>query len=159
MKIIKNTIPQHQAMVLQKIKSLPKKLAVEANEFFEESFINQGFTDSSYERWQNRKTIVKNNTAYDAGKNGLVRLTKKGNLYSPLKSASNRRGILMLSGDLRRSLKNTVVGNQVAVYSNLPYAKFHNEGGKKMPKRQFMGNSQQLNNKLLKIINEELKSI
>jgi phage gpG-like protein len=116
-------------------------------------------------KWRERDLIIKGNTSYERTKTGKLRqLSKKGDYTQYLKSAKNRRGILMLNGDLRRSIKIKLMGNQIAVYSDSPYAAIHNDGlpmknGKPMPKRQFIGKSANLNTKLTKIINETLKSV
>jgi phage gpG-like protein len=139
---ITNNIPQHQAKVIAALKKLPKKLATEAVEHFDKSFEDQGFDDNGIVKWQKRKV--------NTSKNG--------------KQENASRGILMLTGGLRRSIKSKVQGNQIAVYSDSPYAAIHNDGllmknGKPMPKRQFIGKSANLNTKLIKIINNTLKGI
>ena len=104
--------------------------------FFYDSFRKQGFDDKTVTKWTPRKKADKR-----AG-----------------------RAILVKSGDLRRSIRfDTVNKNNLSVRiaSDLPYAKIHNDGlmgnawGKapfKMPKRQFIGDSYQLNEKVKKII-------
>jgi len=71
---------------------------------------------------------------------------------------------LVKSGDLRRSIRFDTVNKanlSVRIASDLPYAKIHNDGltgrawGKapfKMPKRQFIGDSWNLNEKVKKIL-------
>ncbi|MDR1848325.1 MAG: virion morphogenesis protein, partial [Bacteroidales bacterium] len=54
------------------------------------------------------------------------------------------------------------------IVSNLPYSAVHNEGGQAkvfgkysftMPKRQFMGESRELNNKIVKQLDEDITKI
>jgi len=101
--------------------------ASEAVKFFKESFVKQGFTDSSFQKWPKYK-------------------------YKKKKGTSKR--ILYASGDLMRSVqKKTETTERVVVIADSIYAEIHNSGGtitKKdgtkivMPKRQFMGNSKAL---------------
>lgn len=107
-----------------------------AKTFFYDNFRKQGFDDKTVTKWTPRKKADKR-----AG-----------------------RAILVKSGDLRRSIRfDTVNKNNLSVRiaSDLPYAKIHNDGlmgnawGKapfKMPKRQFIGDSWNLNEKVKKII-------
>jgi phage gpG-like protein len=107
----------------------------EAKNHFVQSFRDGGFTDKSLKKWEPRKNQNK-------------------------KSAG--RGILVKSGDLRRSIIRRPVNKQalsVKITTDLIYAAVHNDGlmagrgrGFKMPKRQFIGNSYQLNEKVKKII-------
>ncbi|MGJ1366031.1 phage virion morphogenesis protein [Sphingobacterium spiritivorum] len=73
--------------------------------FYKDSFTRQGWiSDSRLERWKKRK--------YENRK-------------------KSRRGILIKSGALRRSIRVLRVGlGYVVVGSPLPYAKIHNEGGR-----------------------------
>lgn len=125
---------------LQKMKStLPTKLANEAKNHFLKSFRDQGFTDNSLQRWKPRKSNR------DVG-----------------------RGILIKTGKLRRSIKvSSVSWNRVVIGSyGLKYASVHNYGemagrgkGFKMPKRQFIGNSKQLEKRMKNMVNTEFGKI
>lgn len=116
-----------------------------AKNHFIQSFRNQGFDDKSVQKWQPRKR-----NTYK---------TKGGRIVD-----DSTRAILVKSGDLRRSIKLDTVNKanlKIVISSDLPYAKIHNEGlqgkawGKhsfKMPKRQFMGDSYNMNEKIKKVI-------
>lgn len=55
--------------------------------------------------------------------------------------------ILVDTGQLRGSINFQLVSNDyVRIYSNVPYAAYHNYGTQHIPQRQFIGRSQQLNN-------------
>lgn len=107
-----------------------------AKTFFYDNFRKQGFEDKTLTKWAARKREDKR-----AG-----------------------RAILVKSGDLRRSIRFDNVNKNnlsVRIATDLPYAKIHNDGltgnawGKvpfKMPKRQFIGDSYQLNEKIKKVI-------
>ena len=106
----------------------------EAKNFFVESFRKQGFEDTIVEKWKPRK--------------------KEGK--------RSGRAILVDSGDLRRSIIRQPVNKaqlRVKISTDLNYAKFHNEGIGKMPKREFMGNSYKLNELCKKIIISQLDKI
>ena len=100
---------------------------------FKGNFRAQGFVDNSVDPWKARKEKSKKKTS---------------------------RGILIQSGNLRRSIQVLgMPGNRVIVGTRgMKYAKRHNEG-LKMPKRQFIGNSKQLEGKALKSIQRIFKKI
>lgn len=152
-------------------------MGVESNKHFVKSFRNQGFTDTTLEKWKPRKRTER--------------------------SRSGSRAILVKSGNLRRSVRWRKYGkNAVINYSNLPYAKVHNEGGVinkqsriailsfnrdgffaktrtkkqragityqqkttisahsiRMPKRQFVGYSKVMNGIIVKKINKIIKRV
>jgi len=106
----------------------------EAKNFFVASFRKQGFDDRNVQPWKPRKKEGK----------------RKG------------RAILVDSGDLRRSIVREPANKtqlSVKISTDLPYAKVHNEGTSKMPKRQFMGDSYKLNEMCKKIIISQLDKI
>jgi phage gpG-like protein len=107
----------------------------EAKNFFVNSFRLQGFEDKSVEKWKPRKKQTKRNIG---------------------------RAILVQSGDLRRSIIRQPVNKanlSVKISTDLVYAKVHNEGIGKMPKRQFIGNSYKLNENCKKIVVSQLDKI
>lgn len=120
---------------LQRMKvTLPVKLGNEAKNHFLQSFRNQGFTDRGFQAWKPRRT----------GKDG--------------------RAILVKTGNLRRSIKvGSARWERVAIGSySIDYAKVHNYGlkagrgkGFKMPKRQFIGDSEVLKRRLRAIVEKD----
>jgi len=107
----------------------------EAKNFFVNSWRLQGFEDRSVQKWVARKKQDKKRAG---------------------------RAILVDSGDLRRSIIREPVNKSqlsVKISTDLPYAKVHNEGVGKMPKRQFMGDSYKLNELCKKIIISQLDKI
>jgi phage gpG-like protein len=102
-----------------------------AKSFFVENFRKQGFDDKSVEKWKPRKKDDKR-----AG-----------------------RAILVKTGDLRRSIIRNPANRaalSVKISTDLVYAARHNDGLKGMPKRQFMGDSYNLNERIKKIIVKRL---
>ncbi len=84
-------------------RDVPTVLGVEAVNHFKESFQNEGFTDSSLQKWASRKTKRSGGT--------------------------NGQKILSQSGELADSIDYEVQGNNVTIFTDKPYAKIHNEGG------------------------------
>lgn len=119
--------------IAQKIKSidLSLDLANTAKNEFLNNFKTQSFNGKP---WQKRKSTK------DAGRNLLVK-----------------------SGRLRRDVSNSVsTGHKNSNMSytlivNNPYADYNNEGTGRLPKRQFVGTTEELNKKLLLKINQRLK--
>jgi phage gpG-like protein len=86
-------------------KNLPIQVGNIALNFYLDSFKRQGFIDTSFERWKARSKADKNQK-------------RRGN-----------RAILTKSGALKRSIKMAVRGFSIIIYSDVPYAQIHNEGG------------------------------
>lgn len=80
-------------------KTLPRRVAVMAENFSKARFREQGWHDKTLERWQKRK----------------------GN-------TDPSRGTLIKSGALARSIKGSSKGYTITISSSMPYAKAHNEG-------------------------------
>jgi phage gpG-like protein len=102
-----------------------------AKSFFVENFRKQGFDDKNVEKWQPRKKADKR-----AG-----------------------RAILVKTGDLRRSIIRNPANRaalSIKISTDLVYAARHNNGLKGMPKRQFIGDSYNLNERIKKIIVKRL---
>ncbi len=116
----------------------PAIVGIEATKHFKASFQNEGFTDQSLEKWP------------DISEKRKRQKTKRN---------GSRAKILTDTGDLSNSLTWTHEGDNVIVSSDLPYAQRHNEGLSNMPKRQFMGPSQQLDNKIINKLERELKRL
>jgi phage gpG-like protein len=117
-------------------KKLPRAMAVLAKNHFVRSFKDGGFTDKSLKTWTKRK----GNT--DPGRATLIGDGKK-----------QQAGTLRDSINIRRA-----VFKDIRVGTNNPYAKYHNRGiGQK--KRLFIGESGVLTNKVIKLINAQLRKI
>ena len=137
----------------------PRIVGVEGERHFKESFHKEGFTDKVFVKWdevQRRKPEHQKLTL----KRGKKRRSLK---YS---KADRTRPILTgPTGDLGESLKWESDYNAVRFQSDIDYAQAHNEGtvnagrGRKtkIPKRQFMGPSEVLTNKLKKELDKTIK--
>ena len=121
---------------------LPRIIGVEAVNFFREGFDQGGFTDRSLEKWKPRKE----------------RRRKDGTMSAREKTRTGRPVLTGESGNLSK-LRSEESPGQVVIYSEVPYAKFHNEGTDKLDQRKFLGDSEKLNQKIEAIIIEELDKI
>lgn len=129
--------------------NLPSVLGVEARNHFQDNFQNEGFTDRANDPWEEVKR----------------------RLDPRIKGARATRKILTGdTGDLGESIDFELSGaGKVTIYSDKVYADAHNEGtanaGRNrdvtIPQRKFMGESEALNNKVIKkiesMINNTLK--
>jgi phage gpG-like protein len=105
----------------------PEVVGQIAVEFYKDSFLNEGFTDKTLEKWPAVKR--------------------------PERKRRNSK-ILVGTDNLRRSIKPVVEESKVSVHAevysknNFNYAPVHNFGTNKIPQRQFVGESETLNEKI-----------
>jgi phage gpG-like protein len=121
-----------------------------AKVFFVSSFRKQGWDDKNVQKWKPRKR-----TTYK---------TKSGKTVD-----DTTRAILVKTGDLRRSIIRDPANRaalSIKIHSDLIYSRVHNDGlragrgkGFIMPKRQFMGDSYNLNEQVKKVIVKRLDKI
>ncbi|MEG1644176.1 MAG: phage virion morphogenesis protein [Bacteroidales bacterium] len=117
---------------------LPIQIGRLAKNHFQDNFIKGGFVNNGLQKWKPAKRIGKAKVA--AGSYGTL-LSERNHLYSSI---------------------DYIPGNGVVrIQNKLPYAAVHNEGGKSgrgkgftMPKRQFIGESAELNDKIDKTIDK-----
>ena len=139
-----------------------KIIGVEGKNFIQKNFRDEGFTDSSTEKWQERKT--EDRQGRDLTRYRTSRRGKAGNLNkygSSIKDRAILTGFATGGNKLRNSFRYRVsIGSsQVTFYTYKEYAERHNEGLDGMPKRRFMGKSAYLNTQISKKINKELDKI
>jgi phage gpG-like protein len=119
----------------------PKIAAEIAVDLFKKNFQNEGFFDSA---WKRRKTPAKNPRR---GKNSSQ--TDGGGLK-----------ILTRTGNLRRSIQKKIMPGGIAeIYSDAPYAAWHNEGTERLPRRQFIGEHPMLLRRIRLAIQKGVKAI
>jgi len=125
-------------------RTLPVKVGNEAVNHFRDNFRKEGFVNNGLKPWKPSKR--KSNPKHpDRAYNTLM--SRRNNLY--------------------RSIRKKVEIASVTIYTNVPYAAAHNEGTNnagrghktRIPKRQFMGQSKELDDKAQKIIREELEKL
>lgn len=122
---------------LEKAKvDLPKLVASDIRNYFVNSFKRQGFDG---QKWQEVKRREKEN-----------------------QTAKDKKPILIQTGRLRRSVNESIrktTWQEIVLGIDTPYAKYHNEGTDRIPKRQFMGDSKELQTKIEARIEKEIKKI
>ncbi len=142
MKDLQRKLKQVQAYLKRDVK---KVIGVEAVNFYKKSFRDEGFTDRSPTKWKEVKRRENPKT----------------------KGAAKTRKILNgKTKQLSDSIDHKVTSNGVSITSDVVYAEIHNEGGKagrnkasEIPKRQFVGKSEQLNKNLETEIEGDLTKI
>ncbi|MDR1725026.1 MAG: phage virion morphogenesis protein [Bacteroidales bacterium] len=139
----------------------PRLIGKIAVEHFQANFDREGFADiGNPSPWQDVKRRDPNSPwfGFDA--------TAKGSGYKSPKRMKDK--ILHDSGELQASIDYETGKAQATIYSDKPYAQVHNEGGQAkifgktpftMPKRQFIGESRELNNKIVKQLDEDITKI
>jgi len=137
--------------------TLPKRIGNDAVRHFRKGFRLGGFEDARVEMWKLPKRKEFETKVSKSGKERKV-YTNKG-----FSRADRTRATLVGGGDLRSSVRVLDTKPGLAIIgSDLPYARIHNEGGKlgrgsgKMPKRKFVGHSQNLTKALRKKISFEV---
>ena len=151
----------------------PVVMGTEAVNHYKDSFDKQGFTDRSLEKWEEVERRKPSSPwrgfqyGSTVGRPGKKR--RKPNSQTNYSPAAEKRPILSgQTQELMHNIEWQKKGNGVVVTANTPYSKIHNEGGpmqifgktsSTMKKRQFMGQSQVLRDKIRAIIYEDLKRI
>ncbi|MDB0601087.1 phage morphogenesis protein [Tenacibaculum maritimum] len=135
-------------------------IEVEGINHIEEAFDNQGFTDGSLEKWKPRKTTNKRGkdiTRYKSnrrGKRGKLNQYGRRNSGRAILTGHNTGG-----NKLRTSYRGQKVNGGVEFHTDKEYAERHNEGTDGMPKRQHIGESEALNQKIDKKIKKQVDKI
>ncbi|ANQ49604.1 hypothetical protein MY04_4787 [Flammeovirga sp. MY04] len=162
----------------------PRIMGIEAKKHYKKSFQDSGFTDSYLQKWKpakrtNPKSVWygfdyrakstppdnhpkrwKSKKAYEARKPNAI------TNFSP--AATRRKTLVGNTSALMNSIRYRSGEGFVKIYTNIPYAKVHNEGGKikvfgkasvNLPKRQFIGKSNKLNAKVKLMIKKDLNKI
>jgi phage gpG-like protein len=140
---------KRKASSFQEFKAnIPQQIGVMAQRFYSSSFQKQGFTDTTFQPWQEVKRRIPNTNAYKyPKKKGLQR---------------RQRAILVGTGRLQKSVASSL---RSATFDRIEfgvpevYARRHNEGIKKMPKRKFIGYSFTLMKVLRKKIQDEMAKV
>ncbi len=146
-------IPYLQKKMLQAAKTIPGQVLtvfeVEGLAFISKNFRDQGFNDSGLSKWKLRKTTDRKGrdiTRHRTNRHGTAgSFTKYGreNLKRAILVGHNTGGNKMKNSFRVRRGKLSV-----KFYTYKKYARRHNEGLDGMPKRQFMGKSKYLTDKI-----------
>ena len=146
-KILTSKNPEIQKMVSD---TWPRKAGITAVNQFKENYRMGGFLDKARTPWKRTK------------RQDNPKLTKSGksaasSTYGPLLSARRH---------LMQETKCDFRDGEAIIQNNTPYASVHNEGGRAgrghsafIPKRQFIGTSQTLGEKIIKMIVKDLDKL
>lgn len=162
----------------------PRLIGTEGVNHFKKSFEDGGFTDDKLSKWKPAKrtdsssewygfhykarSVPPNSHPKRRGAAIPYRARKRNPItnYSP--AATTRRTMIGDASDLIESIEYEVKGNKVRIFSDKPYARVHNEGGKirvfgkrtvKLPKRQFLGPSKKLKRNIEREIANDVNKI
>lgn len=148
------------------MRNLPKYAGTEALNFFKQSFKRQGFIDESFEAWKPRKERLKRKDK--RGKRAI--LVKSGALRRSLRKFV-RGNIIEISSNVPYAQIHNEGGNIQQNVSVRQHDRRRPKGGKskvmahtrrvniKIPKRQFMGESEFLNKRFIFHFERFLKAI
>lgn len=125
---------------------VPDIVGKEAVDHFKESFDNEGFTNERQGKWKEVK--------------------RRENSRNEGRASGNRKILTGETKELAESIQYDTQGNNVIISSDKVYAEIHNKGGRAgrghksvIPKRQFIGPSEKLNQKITTKITTKLDKI
>jgi phage gpG-like protein len=138
-------------------RTLPIKAGSTAVSHFKDNFRQGGFVNGGLQRWKPSKRL----SATSSGRH------RKGKAKRGRTPAANRYKTLLSSRNhLYNSTRYIPSPGEVRIINEVPYAIVHNEGrragrgkGFQMPRRQFIGESRELNQKVAQLIEDELQNI
>lgn len=163
--------------------TIPRAVAKMAADHFVENFRRGGFVNNGLQKWRDvkrrnpsspwygfeyrgdRRTHYAFSRDRKSGKTYKSKTQKRLN-YSP--TATSRAVLTSKRNYLINATKGRAVDGQVVISNAAPHAKIHNEGGvfkvfgkhsASMPKRQFIGESKELNNEIKQLITTTIYDI
>lgn len=153
-----------QKLLDKAAKEIPEKalsiIEVEGTNFINKNFQEQGFNGGSLSKWKERKTTDSN------GRDKMrYRTNRRGTQGELTKFGQREIGRAILTGHqtggdkLRNSFRSRREHLKVVFYTYKDYAQYHNEGAEHLPKRQFMGKSAYLEQKIADKIKRTLDQI
>lgn len=123
---------------------IPTIIEVEGLRHFKDSFENEGFTDSSLDKWKERKTTNSRGRDLTRRKDGSLSKFGQRELGRPILTGYASGG-----NKLRNSLRARRINRGVVFFTYKKYAERHNEGKDGMKVRPFMRESEKLDEKIL----------
>ena len=165
-------------------RDMPRIIGIESANFFSENFDRQGFLDNGLKKWKKPKRTDPNSPWYGFQYRARTKLPsnhprrrgakkpykpRKANPITNFSPAATKKPTLVNTGRLANSIDFRIISpKKVEIYSDVPYAAVHNYGGTikifgrkttRVPQRRFMGPSAELNRKIKKIIEQDIKRI
>lgn len=137
----------------------PRIVAKMARDHAKQSFQDEGFTDDTFQKWDEVKRRKEEN----------LKRGKRGGILKKQAAAQTRKILTGESKDLKKSIQSDIISSElVEIGSDLEdYPKAHNEGtdnagrnhNVKLPKRQFLGKSKQLEKQMTEKFEKDLTKI
>lgn len=136
----------------------PRIVAKMARDHAKQSFQDEGFTDDTFQKWDEVKRRKEEN----------LKRGKRGGILKKQAAAQTRKILTGESKDLKKSIQSDIISSElVEIGSDLLYAIPHNEGtdnagrnnNVKLPKRQFLGKSKQLEKEITEKFEKDLTKI
>lgn len=161
-------------------RDIPRVIGVEAKEHFIDNFRRGGFVNNGLQPWPDVKRrdpespwygfeyTGEKRTYYAFRRDARTGKTRKDKNQKKLNFSQNatRRGVLTSrQNGLMNSIENTTTAGQAEIYTTAPHAEIHNDGGEflvfgkhraTMPQRQFMGESPELDEKVVNEIERQI---
>lgn len=153
-----------QRLLNKAAEEMPQKVLrifeVEGLKFIKKNFQDQGFNDGGLEKWKPRKTV-------DTKGRDLTRYrtNRRGSEGSLTRFGQKEIGRAILTGHntggdkLRNSFQARRESQAVVFFTYKEYAEYHNEGTANLPKRQFMGPSKYLDDRIERKVKIELDKL
>ena len=154
---MKNKLFELAAKIKKVKETIKKQAAVAALNHYKDKF-TAGGDKWEGEQWQEPKRKTEGPKKYKSTDKNGRKLKKRSGYLKGFAPRDATRHTLVGKGVLSRSMKYKIEGDKIVFYSNIAYAKRHNEG-EDMPKRQFVGMEKDLEKKIKKIIKENLEEL
>lgn len=160
---------------------VPEIIGTEAVNHFTENFDNQSFDGKSWQDVKRRKSsstwlgfeygAKTRKPANHPSRRGTTRAYKKrrNNPVTNYSPTAKKRPILSSKrSNLENSIRYKIRGNRITIFSDVPYASVHNDGGEikvfgkhkaTVPQRQFIGQSKILENKIVNKLNQKINNL
>lgn len=162
---------------------LPRIVGKVARDHYQDNFRKGGFVDGGLHPWKDVKRRDaksewygfeyrgEKRTSYKFKrdpKTGKTRRTEKQAKLNYSPTATTRPVLLSKRMELMRSITNHSGRGQAVITSDKPYAAVHNDGGTikvfgkhpvRLPQRQFIGESRELNQQIMQLAAQELDRI
>jgi len=117
------------------INKLMKRFAVKSIKYYQDNYTKEQKNDKKPEPWKPR--------------------SKKSRSKNDKKFGSIKRPILFDTGELKKGFRYRVINNGFRIYNNVEHGQYHNEGTSKLPKREFLYESENLIKEMEKEITKE----
>jgi len=142
----------------QALRNIQKDIAVTALNHYKSKF-TEGNGAWEGAKWDEPKRKTEGPQKYKTKDKNGRKLKKRSGYLKGRTPRDATRATLVRTGKLSRSIRYKLRKDSILFYSNVPYARRHNEGLKGMPKRQFLGMERTLKAQIDTIIAKNLRKL